>query len=201
MKITWLSSSSFHLGLSIAGGKGAAANRIFVVDVKPGGPAEKNGQIEQADEILEVNEVTIRGLTHYEASTILKVSCATELVTVFLHFDASYMRLLLISEHSAASWTDFRPNTRSGRFPESIQDTASSGIPERTSVSRTGIQGTQCPDYWGSASGAARRDRKSSEVCTQSEPQSPSCLWGNHCFANTFERIIRGTESRVHWLR
>lgn len=74
MKITWLSSSSFHLGLSIAGGKGAAANRIFVVDVKPGGPAEKNGQIEQADEILEVNEVTIRGLTHYEASTILKVS-------------------------------------------------------------------------------------------------------------------------------
>ena len=89
--------------MSIAGGKGAAANRIFVVDVKPGGPAEKNGQIEQADEILEVNEVTIRGLTHYEASTILKVSCTTELVTVFLHFDASYMRLLLISEHSAAS--------------------------------------------------------------------------------------------------
>lgn len=60
------------LGLSIAGGKGAAANRIFVVDVKPGGPAERNGQIKQADEILEVNEVSIRGLTHYEASTILK---------------------------------------------------------------------------------------------------------------------------------
>lgn len=61
-------------GLSIAGGKGAAANRIFVVDVKPGGPAERNGKIKQADEILEVNEVSIRGLTHYEASTILKVS-------------------------------------------------------------------------------------------------------------------------------
>ncbi|XP_022779810.1 multiple PDZ domain protein-like isoform X3 [Stylophora pistillata] len=60
------------LGLSIAGGKGAAANRIFVVDVKPGGPAERNGKIKQADEILEVNEVSIRGLTHYEASTILK---------------------------------------------------------------------------------------------------------------------------------
>lgn len=95
--------SCFHLGLSIAGGKGAAANRIFVVDVKPGGPAEKNGQIEQADEILEVNDVTIRGLTHYEASTVLKVSCAIELVTVFLHFGAAYMRLLSISEHSASS--------------------------------------------------------------------------------------------------
>ncbi|KAK2556764.1 Multiple PDZ domain protein, partial [Acropora cervicornis] len=70
--IVHLTKGNTGLGLSIAGGKGAAANRIFVVDVKPGGPAEKNGQIEQADEILEVNEVTIRGLTHYEASTILK---------------------------------------------------------------------------------------------------------------------------------
>lgn len=67
-----LTKGNTGLGLSIAGGKGAAANRIFVVDVKPGGPAEKNGQIQQADEILEVNDVTIRGLTHYEASTILK---------------------------------------------------------------------------------------------------------------------------------
>ena len=76
MRILSADRSSFYrsLGLSIAGGKGAAANRIFVVDVKPGGPAEKNGQIQQADEILEVNDVTIRGLTHYEASAILKVS-------------------------------------------------------------------------------------------------------------------------------
>lgn len=66
-------------GLSIAGGKGAAANRIFVVDVKPGGPAERNGKIQQADEILEVNEVSIRGLTHYEASAILKVSRSVKL--------------------------------------------------------------------------------------------------------------------------
>lgn len=62
----------FPPGLSIAGGKGAASNRIFVVDVKPEGAADKDGRIKQADEILEVNEVTIRGLTHYEASSILK---------------------------------------------------------------------------------------------------------------------------------
>lgn len=72
---------SCYLGLSIAGGKGAAANRIFVVDVKKGGPAEKNGQIQQADEILEVNDVTIRGLTHYEASAILKVSLCNRVIT------------------------------------------------------------------------------------------------------------------------
>lgn len=69
-----------YSGLSIAGGKGAAANRIFVVDVKPGGPAEKDGKIQQADEILEVNDIGIRGLTHYEASTILKVSFSIDLM-------------------------------------------------------------------------------------------------------------------------
>lgn len=76
-----------YSGLSIAGGKGAAANRIFVVDVKPGGPAEKDGKIQQADEILEVNDIGIRGLTHYEASTILKVSFNIDLM---FKFDVMY---------------------------------------------------------------------------------------------------------------
>ena len=75
-----------YSGLSIAGGKGAAANRIFVVDVKPGGPAEKDGKIQQADEILEVNDIGIRGLTHYEASTILKVSFNIDLVFYLMMF-------------------------------------------------------------------------------------------------------------------
>lgn len=58
--------------MSIAGGKGAAVNRIFVVDVKPGGPAERDGRIIQGDEILEVNQISVRGLSHYQASAILK---------------------------------------------------------------------------------------------------------------------------------
>lgn len=43
-----------------------------MVDVKPGGPAARDGRIQQADEILEVNDVPIRGLSHYEASAVLK---------------------------------------------------------------------------------------------------------------------------------
>ena len=41
-------------GLSIAGGKGAASSHIFVIALKPGGPAESDGQIQPGDEILEV---------------------------------------------------------------------------------------------------------------------------------------------------
>ncbi|XP_031574464.1 multiple PDZ domain protein-like [Actinia tenebrosa] len=64
------------LGLSIAGGKGAALNRIFIVDVKQGGPAERDGRIIQGDEILEVNQISARGLSHYQASAILKSTAA-----------------------------------------------------------------------------------------------------------------------------
>lgn len=42
------------IGLSIAGGKGADSNHIFVIGVKPGGPAHIDGQIKSGDEILEV---------------------------------------------------------------------------------------------------------------------------------------------------
>lgn len=62
--------------MSIAGGKGAALNRIFIVDVKQGGPAERDGRIMQGDEILEVNEISVRGLSHYQASAILKSTSA-----------------------------------------------------------------------------------------------------------------------------
>ena len=59
-------------GLSIAGGRGATANRIFVVDVKPNGAAFHDGKIKPMDEILEVNHVTIRGISHHDASAILR---------------------------------------------------------------------------------------------------------------------------------
>ncbi|EDO33706.1 predicted protein [Nematostella vectensis] len=67
-----LSKGNTGLGLSIAGGKGVAVNRIFIVDVKSGGPAEQDGRIKQADEILEVNRTPVRGMSHYQASTVLK---------------------------------------------------------------------------------------------------------------------------------
>ena len=60
------------LGLSIAGGRGATANRIFVVDVKPNGAAFHDGKIKSMDEILEVNHVTVRGISHHDASAILR---------------------------------------------------------------------------------------------------------------------------------
>ena len=58
--------------MSIAGGRGATANRIFVVDVKPNGAAYHDGKIKPMDEILEVNHVTIRGISHHDASAILR---------------------------------------------------------------------------------------------------------------------------------
>eukprot|EP00794_Sanderia_malayensis_P008083 gene8083-8948_t len=67
-----LSKGKTGIGLSIAGGKGASSNHIFVVEVKEGGPAHVDGRIRAGDEILEVNNVQVRGLTHQDASAILR---------------------------------------------------------------------------------------------------------------------------------
>lgn len=45
------------IGLSIAGGKGAESDHIFVINVKPGGPADLDGRIISGDVILEVTYI------------------------------------------------------------------------------------------------------------------------------------------------
>ena len=49
-----LNKARLGIGISIGGGKGAESNHIFVIDVKPGGPADVDGRIQPGDEILEV---------------------------------------------------------------------------------------------------------------------------------------------------
>ena len=49
-----LNKGRLGIGLSIAGGKGADTNHIFVIEVKPRGPADMDGRIRPGDEILEV---------------------------------------------------------------------------------------------------------------------------------------------------
>lgn len=43
-----------------------------MVDVKPNGAAFHDGNIKPMDEILEVNHVTVRGISHHDASAILR---------------------------------------------------------------------------------------------------------------------------------
>lgn len=53
------------IGLSIAGGKGADSDNIFVINVKPDGPADLDGRIIPGDVILEVSLCLIYRLSFH----------------------------------------------------------------------------------------------------------------------------------------
>ncbi|XP_065657579.1 multiple PDZ domain protein isoform X3 [Hydra vulgaris] len=86
------------IGLSIAGGKGAESNHIFVIDVKPGGPADVDGRIQRGDELLEVNDVKVQGLSHQDASNILRKAETTAKLLLGRPNDPSQFNTLFPSE-------------------------------------------------------------------------------------------------------
>uniref|UniRef100_K7EI07 FERM and PDZ domain containing 2 n=1 Tax=Ornithorhynchus anatinus TaxID=9258 RepID=K7EI07_ORNAN len=61
-------------GISVTGGINTSVKHggIFVKSIIPGGPAAKDGQIRIGDRLLEVDGVSLRGVTHKEAVESLK---------------------------------------------------------------------------------------------------------------------------------
>ncbi|ELW66652.1 FERM and PDZ domain-containing protein 2 [Tupaia chinensis] len=62
------------LGFSVTGGINTSVpyGGIYVKSIVPGGPAAKEGQIQQGDRLLQVDGVSLRGLTHRQAVQCLK---------------------------------------------------------------------------------------------------------------------------------
>ncbi|XP_023799473.1 multiple PDZ domain protein [Cyanistes caeruleus] len=68
------------LGLSLAGNKDRSRMSVFVVGIDPNGAAGKDGRLQIADELLEINGQILYGRTHQNASSIIK--CAPSKVKV-----------------------------------------------------------------------------------------------------------------------
>nr|XP_056722631.1 multiple PDZ domain protein-like [Euleptes europaea] len=60
------------LGLSLAGNKDRSKMSVFVVGIDPNGAAGKDGRLQIADELLEINGHVLYGRTHQNASSIIK---------------------------------------------------------------------------------------------------------------------------------
>ncbi|XP_074855678.1 FERM and PDZ domain-containing protein 2 [Carettochelys insculpta] len=63
-------------GISVTGGINTSVcdGAIYVKSVIPGGPADKDGQIKKGDRLLEVDGISLRGITHKQAVECLKKS-------------------------------------------------------------------------------------------------------------------------------
>ncbi|XP_044283650.1 multiple PDZ domain protein isoform X16 [Varanus komodoensis] len=68
------------LGLSLAGNKDRSKMSVFVVGIDPNGAAGKDGRLQIADELLEINGQVLYGRTHQNASSIIK--CAPSKVKI-----------------------------------------------------------------------------------------------------------------------
>ncbi|XP_053150924.1 multiple PDZ domain protein isoform X33 [Hemicordylus capensis] len=68
------------LGLSLAGNKDRSKMSVFVVGIDPNGAAGKDGGLQIADELLEINGQVLYGRTHQNASSIIK--CASSKVKI-----------------------------------------------------------------------------------------------------------------------
>ncbi|NWV05231.1 MPDZ protein, partial [Ptilonorhynchus violaceus] len=68
------------LGLSLAGNKDRSRMSVFIVGIDPNGAAGKDGRLQIADELLEINGQILFGRTHQNASSIIK--CAPSKVKV-----------------------------------------------------------------------------------------------------------------------
>ncbi|NXU56919.1 MPDZ protein, partial [Turnix velox] len=68
------------LGLSLAGNKDRSRMSVFVVGIDPNGAAGKDGRLQIADELLEINGQILYGRTHQNASSIIK--CASSKVKI-----------------------------------------------------------------------------------------------------------------------
>lgn len=62
------------IGITLAGGADYEAKEITVHKVLTASPAEKDGRLKKGDRILAINGLSMRGLTHRESVTVLKVS-------------------------------------------------------------------------------------------------------------------------------
>ncbi|KGL84600.1 Multiple PDZ domain protein, partial [Tinamus guttatus] len=68
------------LGLSLAGNKDRSRMSVFIVGIDPNGAAGRDGRLQIADELLEINGQILFGRTHQNASSIIK--CAPSKVKI-----------------------------------------------------------------------------------------------------------------------
>lgn len=88
------------LGLSLAGNKDRTRMSVFIVGIDPTGAAGRDGRLQIADELLEINGQILYGRSHQNASSIIK--CAPSKVKIIFIRNADAVNQMAVCPGSAA---------------------------------------------------------------------------------------------------
>uniref|UniRef100_A0A8D2N584 Multiple PDZ domain protein n=1 Tax=Zonotrichia albicollis TaxID=44394 RepID=A0A8D2N584_ZONAL len=95
------------LGLSLAGNKDRSRMSVFIVGIDPNGAAGKDGRLQIADELLEINGQILYGRTHQNASSIIKCAPSKVKVIFIRNKDAVNQMAVCPAKSVEASQSDF----------------------------------------------------------------------------------------------
>ncbi|XP_031233597.1 multiple PDZ domain protein isoform X2 [Mastomys coucha] len=88
------------LGLSLAGNKDRTRMSVFIVGIDPTGAAGRDGRLQIADELLEINGQILYGRSHQNASSIIK--CAPSKVKIIFIRNADAVSQMAVCPGNAA---------------------------------------------------------------------------------------------------
>ncbi|NWX45690.1 MPDZ protein, partial [Steatornis caripensis] len=108
------------LGLSLAGNKDRSRMSVFIVGIDPNGAAGKDGRLQIADELLEINGQILFGRTHQNASSIIK--CAPSKVKIIFIRNKDAVNQMAVCPAKSGETSHYT----SGTLPEIDTSTANS---------------------------------------------------------------------------
>lgn len=100
------------LGLSLAGNKDRSRMSVFIVGIDPHGAAGRDGRLQIADELLEINGQILYGRSHQNASSIIK--CAPSKVKIIFIRNKDAVSQMAVCpgntiEHSPSTSVNLQP--------------------------------------------------------------------------------------------
>ncbi|MEE6459122.1 hypothetical protein FKM82_000549 [Ascaphus truei] len=107
------------LGLSLAGNKDRSRMSVFVVGIDPNGAAGKDGRLQIADELLEINGQILYGRSHQNASSIIK--CAPSKVKIiFIRSKDAVSQMAVCPVKTTEPCSSNSPGFQSQEIEESV---------------------------------------------------------------------------------
>ncbi|VTJ86173.1 Hypothetical predicted protein [Marmota monax] len=112
------------LGLSLAGNKDRTRMSVFIVGIDPNGAAGKDGRLQIADELLEINGQILYGRSHQNASSIIK--CAP-----------SKVKIIFIRNKEAVSQMAVCPGSTVESLPSTSENLQNKEVEPNVAISDT----------------------------------------------------------------